>query len=89
MEIQGFILLEISLDITFSTTRAITAKPKMAILIPVVKQTVRYFLFVQVPFAEDLREYHFLCLWSAGSQPPRKESEFTTCADGRDARSDR
>jgi len=53
-------------------SRAVTAEPKMAILIPVVEPTVRYFLFVQVPFAEDLREYDFPCLPSAGSQPPRK-----------------
>ncbi|POW01450.1 hypothetical protein PSTT_12536, partial [Puccinia striiformis] len=36
-----------------------TAEPKLVILIPVVESTIRYFLFVQVPFMEDLREYDF------------------------------
>ncbi|KNZ47972.1 hypothetical protein VP01_5g9 [Puccinia sorghi] len=70
-------------------SRAITAEPKMAILIPVVEPTMRYFLFVQVPFAEDLREYYFPCLPSAGSQPRRKvNSQHVPTEDMQEAMDD-
>ncbi|KAI8448775.1 SPOC like C-terminal domain-containing protein, partial [Phakopsora pachyrhizi] len=36
-----------------------SSEPKMVVLIPVVEPKIRYFLFIQVPFAEDLRDYFF------------------------------
>ncbi|KAA1130751.1 ATP-dependent DNA helicase II subunit 2 [Puccinia graminis f. sp. tritici] len=39
--------------------RSVVAEPKLVILIPVVEPTIRYFLFIQVPFVDDLRQYAF------------------------------
>lgn len=40
-------------------SKSLTAEPKLVILIPVIEPKIRYFLFIQVPFAEDIREYYF------------------------------
>ncbi|PLW49764.1 hypothetical protein PCASD_01627 [Puccinia coronata f. sp. avenae] len=55
-------------------SRSVTAEPKMVILIPVVESTIRYFLFIQVPFAEDLREYLFPSLPSTTTSPNKKSN---------------
>ncbi|WAR60655.1 hypothetical protein PtB15_9B594 [Puccinia triticina] len=70
-------------------SRSKTAEPKMVLLIPVVEETIRYFLFIQVPFAEDLREYDFPALASVTIPPGRKiPSQYVPTAEMQEAMDD-
>ncbi|KAG0145225.1 hypothetical protein CROQUDRAFT_46048 [Cronartium quercuum f. sp. fusiforme G11] len=40
-------------------SRSVEAEPKMVVLFPMIEKDLLYFLMVQVPFAEDHREYFF------------------------------